>query len=80
MQAWKKSKAPGKIFTIKNKYQTKNFSGTCLGLAFLLRVGQCGACIPLLCFFAVLVPVLAGRKCGYLALARQYIMPVIGQP
>ena len=56
MQASEKSKAPVKIFTIENKKQDKNFNGTCLGLAFLLRVGQCGACIPLLCFFAVLVP------------------------
>jgi hypothetical protein len=54
MQASEKSKAPDKIFTTK-KNQIKNFNGTCLGLAFLLRVGQCGACIPLLCFFAVLV-------------------------
>ena len=61
MQARQKSKAPGKIFTIENKYQTKNFSGTCLGLAFLLRVGRCGACIPLLCFFAVLVPGPGGK-------------------
>jgi hypothetical protein len=55
MQAWEKSKAPVKIFTTKIK-SIKNFYGTCLGLAFLQRVGQRGACIPLLYFFAVLVP------------------------
>lgn len=55
MQARIKSKAPGKIFTSEIK-SIKNFTGACLGLAFLQRVGQCGACIPLLCFFAVLAP------------------------
>lgn len=67
MQAWEKSKAHVKIFTIENNKQIKNFNGTCLGLAFLLRVGQWGACIPLLCFFAVLVTGPARRECGYLA-------------
>jgi len=67
MRAWEKSKAPGKIFTIENKKSIKNFTGTCLGLAFLQRVGPCGACIPLLCFFAVLVPGSARGECGYLA-------------
>lgn len=78
MQARKKSKAHVKIFTIENKKQDKNFNGTCLGLAFLLRVGPCGACIPLLCFFAVLAPV--SRCVGSAAIWRspKYIMPVIG--
>ena len=78
MQAWEKSKARRKFLPLKNK-SNKNFNGTCLGLAFLQRVGQCGACIPLLAFFAVLVPDQVGGQCGYLATARKYIMPVIGQ-
>jgi hypothetical protein len=69
MQAWEKSKAPDKIFTTENNKQDKNFNGTCLGLAFLLRVGPCGACIPLLCFFAVLAP--GSQRGGSAAIWRQ---------
>ena len=55
MQAREKSKAHVKIFTIEIK-SNQNFNVTCLGLAFLQRASQCGACIPLLAFFAVLDP------------------------
>jgi hypothetical protein len=78
MQAREKSKASDKIFTIENKKQDKNFTGTCLGLAFLRRVGQCGACIPLLYLFTVLAA--GSRRIGSAAIWRspKYIMPVIG--
>jgi hypothetical protein len=80
MQAWEKGKAPGKIFTIENKKQDKNFNGTCLGLAFLPRVGRCGACIPLLCFFAVWSRIRQGGSAAICPASAwpKYIMPVIG--
>jgi hypothetical protein len=78
MQAWVKSKAPDKIFTIENKKQDRNFNGTCLGLAFLQRVGQCGACIPLLCFFAVWFPGYSAQGVRLFGDSPKYIMPVMG--
>ena len=73
----KKARLPLKFLPLKNK-KNKNFNGTCLGLAFLQRVSQCGACIPLLAFFVVLAPV--SRCVGSVAIWRspEYIMPVIG--
>ncbi len=78
MQAREKSKAHVKIFTIENKKQDKNFNGTCLGLAFSLRVGQWGACIPLLYFFMVLVTGTGAQGVRLFGDSPKYIMPVIG--
>ncbi len=60
MQAWEKSKGSRYPLTTEASAEVvlkiNNITGCLYTLAFLLRVGQCEACIPLLCFFAVVVP------------------------
>ena len=79
MQAWIKSKAPDKIFTIKNINQSKILTG--LVLALLFYSGSASAELAYLCF-AFLRFWFRVRRVGSAAIWRspKYIMPVIGQP
>ena len=67
MQAWIKSKAPDKIFTIKNINQSKILTG--LVLALLFYSGSASAELAYLCllFLWFWLPGPARRECGYLA-------------
>jgi len=68
LQAWEKARLPVKFLPLKINNKTKILPGLVLALLFYCGAGRRGACIPLLCFFAVLVMVQGVRWGGCAAI------------